>query len=795
MDYMGEVEILTNSCLETLDNPAIVFPYECDNFQKHAFICINNNNNVLITAHTGSGKTTVAEYAIFDTIRKGKNIAYTTPIKSLSNEKYNDCKQKYEKMGVSVGIMTGDNKINPEGNCIIMTAEILWNALFKKRTENKQKTERIELHDDFIKNLGCVIMDEVHFINDKDRGHVWEETIVLLPASVRLVLLSATIHRAEEFAKWVSRARKTKMYLIPTTHRVIPLNHYVYISGTRTLAELEKYKILDNSNNYNSINYNMAINRYIKLQKDREKKHSNNKPYAINEMIQFLSDNSLLQTIFFSFSKRNCEIYASYVEHSLITSEEAHLINKLFMKYMNKYDDEYSKISQYNTLKQYIMKGIAYHHAGLLPIMKEVIEILFKEGLIKILFATETFAVGVNMPTRTVVMTELDKYTDEKKRYLMPSEYKQMSGRAGRRGIDTVGHVIILPLQDIPEEVEIRNIVLGNNTVIKSRIKIDNKIILKILSIGDDINSVMSETLFASENDGIIKTAMKDLDGLLASDKYNESCKNVENMKNIKDIEMLYKLSNTQQVFNGFAVSMSKEQQKKQQKLIKTVNTSDYNKYSEYILINKEISKLKELISENTQYLNNAVENIIEYLIENNYVMKETNELTLKGVIASKINECNPVLLTEMIIQDIFNGLSAPEIVALLAIFIEPEHNNPAKENYNEINIIINKISRINEIIKYHNSKYNQEWEIYNDFIQIAYLWASQLSLNEITEITGINVYIGQFAKNIIKISNIASDMIYLCELSEKIHLIPELNKITGLLIRDFITFSSLYLS
>jgi superfamily II RNA helicase len=411
------------------------------------------------------------------------------------------------------------------------------------------------------------------------------------------------------------------------------------------------------------------------------------------------------------------------------------------------------------------------------------------------LFATETFAVGVNMPTRTVVMTELDKYTDEKKRYLMPSEYKQMSGRAGRRGIDTVGHVIILPLQDIPEEVEIRNIVLGNNTVIKSRIKIDNKIILKILSIGDDINSVMSETLFASENDGIIKTAMKDLDGLLASDKYNESCKNVENMKNIKDIEMLYKLSNTQQVFNGFAVSMSKEQQKKQQKLIKTVNTSDYNKYSEYILINKEISKLKELISENTQYLNNAVENIIEYLIENNYVMKETNELTLKGVMASKINECNPVLLTEMIIQDIFNGLSAPEIVALLAIFIEPEHNNPAKENYNEINIIINKISRINEIIKYHNSKYNQEWEIYNDFIHVAYLWASQLSLNEITEITGINVYIGQFAKNIIKISNIASDMIYLCELSEKIHLIPELNKITGLLIRDFITFSSLYLS
>jgi antiviral helicase SKI2 len=770
----------------------------------NAIFSISKGENVLVTAHTGAGKTTVAEYGIFHTIKRNKNIVYTSPIKSLSNEKYNDFKNKFSNNDeINLGIMTGDNKINPDGNCIIMTAEILRNILYRKEKQEKQENKVYQIKDEFIENIGCIIMDEVHFINDRERGKVWEETLMLLDSNIQLIMLSATIDKAEEFANWIGLMKEKPINLISTTFRPVPLTHYIYVND-------KLYEILDSKESFKNLKYREAFHEYNKIKLEREKSHKREIDMnKILHLVKFLENKNLFQTIFFSFSKRNCEKYANMINYSLVDHEERKQIEKTFMKYMHNYEKEYSKLNQYNEVKKLLSYGVAYHHSGLMPVLKEIIEIIFHKGLIKVLFATETFAVGVNMPTRTVVFTELEKYTNNGKRNLNTAEYKQMSGRAGRRGIDTVGNVILLPLYNFPEETNLKNIMLGRVPSIKSQFDIDYSFYLRAIQT-NSVEKFMKRSLFYKECCNISKSIQNKINEtkiiLHVSESENEKIRNNNNYSKLVELHKLNNLNDNTDEFNSFNVKLSKSQKKRINKLKHLMNNNEnkiiYDTYSKYIKIKNDYTKLLTELKYNDDYINYISNNVKNFLLSYNY-LDEQNILTRKGIIASRINECNAILLTEIITNNYLNDMTPEEIIGFLAIFLEPITKNE------DINIdfikgtplLKNKIKLTEELGKeLNNYEYNFNityneiyWNLSYDFVDNAYNWAKKKSLKEVLQSTEI-MYLGNFIRNMIRINNIATNLIELFEINGNIEIIPKLQEIDGLIMRDFVSVNSLYL-
>lgn len=803
------VEIITGPCTEQLKDPPITFPYECDDFQKHAFSCISKGENVLVTAATGCGKTIVGEFGIANTINKNLNVVYTSPIKSLSNEKYNDFRNKFQGSNINLGILTGDNKINPDGNCLIMTAEILRNALYKLKSDNKAVDvidNKYDIKANFLDKLGCVIMDEVHFINDPDRGKVWEESIVLINNNVQLILLSATISEPYKFAKWIGNIKQKKINLISTTHRVVPLHYYIYTGNNL-------HQIFDQNNNYKPDNYIIAKKEYLQLQKIRQQKHKSETNFTlIQDTIKYLQKHNMFQTIFFSFSKKNCEYYAQTINEIFISQSEIKEIDLIYNKYMHKYEKQYEKLEQYQTVKKLLSKGIAFHHSGLLPILKEIIEIIFHKGLIKVLFATETFAVGVNMPTRTVVFVELEKFTThDGKRSLLTSEFRQMSGRSGRRGIDTSGNVIILPLYDFPEDQLLKTLLTGMVPYIQSQFKIDYQFYLKIIqSEHTNITSFLNDSLFNLEN--IQQQIIKEKELNIINDKIKtlNFDQTIIPKSQLTLIKELYKLqnTNTDQLISGIKISISKDKIKKMNTLKNEINKDKslrnlYENYCRSIELDKKCNEIITEINDCKSYSGEILDNIKTFLKRTKFIMDDTVVL-VKGIIASQINECNAIILTEMITEGFFKGLLPEEIVGMLAIFIE-ETKSEDKMNLNDVEATpklkeyIYDIMQIIDDYKYieqeiginNNSEY---WDISFDFVDAAYNWAKDEVTDKVFEKLD-NIYIGNFIRNMIKINNIVKDIILLLQINNDNESIPILEKIEPMIMKEFVTINSLYLS
>ena len=800
------VKILKGDFIETENNTynkdLIKFPYECDHFQKHSFKCIDEGSNVLITAHTGSGKTVVAIYAIANCIKNGKKVVYTSPIKSLSNEKYKDFRDRFndkfkEETGldISIGLLTGDNKINPDGNLLIMTAEILRNSLFKSKTSEEKS---------FIDDIGCIIMDEVHFINDQDRGKVWEETIILANQNIQLVMLSATIDKPDEFANWIGSIRDKQIYLIPTSHRVVPLDHYIYINNNI-------HKIMDTSDKYLIEGYRTAKNIYLKKGKDKEKINFN----IVQELVKYLKENDLLQTIFFSFSRKNCETYAQNIPNlELVTDGESKEIHHIWSKYLYKDEEKYIALEQYNNLKSLVQRGIAFHHSGLIPILKEIVEILFQKGLVKILFATETFAVGVNMPTRSVVFTELEKYTNRGKRFLNTAEYKQMSGRAGRRGIDTVGYSIILPFYNFPDEDDIKSVLTGKVPKIESKFNIDYEYVLKTISnkLTDD-NEILGKSLREVEKNlvksGILKE-LKIINDKLETFSSLEDELNMTKNKDIQDLRSFVDKENKLKKYEDMGMTYKKDksfikQSAHYQKELKTNSELKkiYDDIKEF-----ELTKIKKSqIEDSLNYLTDeniiTIDTISKVLLELNFLSEESDKYisSQKGIIAGNINECNPILFTEMIFSDMFNDLNEVEIVTLLSIFLEDKNDDDVFkgdiyyaskliDKFTSLEKYIDKIASLENKYNYHSP--SDYWKITLGSMDATYLWASGESIVTIKN-EGLIGYEGNFIKNMTKLYNIVNDFIDICNKIGKVELLPKLEKIPQLIIRDIVNLNSLY--
>ncbi|GAA5943318.1 hypothetical protein JCM3775_002617 [Rhodotorula graminis] len=454
--------------------PARVYPFELDPFQKVSVASIQRNESVLVSAHTSAGKTVVAEYAIAQCLKQGQRVVYTSPIKALSNQKYREMLAEFG----DVGLMTGDVTINPTASCLVMTTEILRSMLYRG--------------SEIMREVAWVVFDEIHYMRDKERGVVWEETIILLPHKVRYVFLSATIPNAMEFAEWICTIHQQPCHVVYTDYRPTPLQHYLFPAGADGI-----HLVVDEKGNFREDNFAKAMGALGgdtkgedpasatggKGRKGKTQKGGPKGPSDIYKIVKMIMVKNYNPVIVFAFSKRECEglaLQMSKLEFN--TDDERDMVDTVFNNAISSLSEDDRQLPQIEHILPLLKRGIGIHHGGLLPILKEVIEILFQEGLLKVLFATETFSIGLNMPAKTVVFTSVRKFDGRDFRNLSGGEYIQMSGRAGRRGLDDRGIVIMMTDEKL-EPAAAKGMVKGQADRLDSAFHLGYNMILNLMRV------------------------------------------------------------------------------------------------------------------------------------------------------------------------------------------------------------------------------------------------------------------------------------------------------------------------
>ncbi|KAJ2159133.1 ATP-dependent RNA helicase mtr4 [Coemansia sp. RSA 552] len=470
-------------------DPARTYPFELDPFQSASVQCIDSNESVLVAAHTSAGKTVVAEYAIAQCLRNKQRVIYTSPIKALSNQKY---REFLEEFG-DVGLMTGDVTINPQASCLVMTTEILRSMLYRG--------------SEVMREVAWVVFDEIHYMRDKERGVVWEETIILLPHQVHFVFLSATIPNAMQFAEWITKMHDQPCHVVYTDFRPTPLQHYLFPQGGDGI-----HLVVDEKSQFREENFQRAIASLQDAQgqaaddvsgigKGKQKGGKSNKGKQgsksdIYKIVKMIMARNYHPVIVFCFSKRECEGLALQMSKLDFNEQsEKDMVAEVFSNAVASLNDDDRQLPQIENILPLLKRGIGIHHSGLLPILKEVIEILFQEGLLKCLFATETFSIGLNMPARTVVFTSVRKFDGKDFRWVMSGEYIQMSGRAGRRGLDDRG-VVILMLDEKMEPAIAKGMVKGEPDVLNSAFHLSYNMILNLIRVETFTPQFMLERSF-----------------------------------------------------------------------------------------------------------------------------------------------------------------------------------------------------------------------------------------------------------------------------------------------------------
>jgi superfamily II RNA helicase len=439
-------------------------------FQRQALAAIFEGRSVVVAAPTGAGKTLVADFAIEQALTQERRVVYTSPIKALSNQKFRDFREQYGED--AVGLMTGDVTMQPEAPLLIMTTEIFRNTIFEDPAR--------------LNGFDFVIFDECHYLDDRDRGTVWEEAIIFAPPHIRIVALSATVPNVAEFAAWIEDVRDVPVDVIVEETRPVPLIHKIWIPGRgpRSLEETRKHFI-----------------EMGRIKEKREERRGGRKSggrinrkaqaramdQAGDDLLDYLTSRDLLPAIYFCFSRRDCARLADrHAARTLLSNEDRDRMLSLFDDLAARY--EVSDTEETRALRGIAARGVLYHHAGMLPIYKEIVERLFTTGLVRLLFATETFALGVNMPARSVCFHALTKYNGIAFGPLMAREYWQMAGRAGRQGIDDKGYVFAL-LDD--SDISYHNIEWlqsGKTEPVRSRFNLNYSAVLNLFErLGEDV--------------------------------------------------------------------------------------------------------------------------------------------------------------------------------------------------------------------------------------------------------------------------------------------------------------------
>ena len=799
---------------EPKDGYVLKTGFEPDRFQKFAIEAIEAGHNVLVTAKTGSGKTFVGEYQIAKSLSRGGRIFYTTPIKSLSNQKFHDLKKLFPD--ATVGIMTGDIKFCPDAQILVMTTEILRNLLFKQGTA----TEKVGLTSILsLEGLDSVIFDEVHYINDPDRGHVWEETLMLLPARIKCVLLSATLTKPQIFANWLAEAKQVPLVLISTQWRAVPLYHYV-VGLDGKLIMMQDPKEVFQTDSYRDWlqsrkTQQLAVDKFKDKVHDARragfegavggKVHTKSFEHQLNELLDSLSIAGNLPAIIFQFSRKGCERLANIVRENYITAEEGSAVKHIWDFHLSRYRASLEMSGQYHALLALVQRGIAFHHSGLQPFLKEILEILFNKGLIKILFATETFAVGLNMPTKTVVFTALTKYVEGGMRLLTTAEYIQMAGRAGRRGKDDKGLVIYLPQKEPLELYEAKSLLQGQAATFCSRISFHYDFVLRVSNQGASGELVQKSYWWALEKQAEadclaeVHHIRQDMELIHLTPAQRVVCESKE------DIE--YRIATNQ---NSKKKSAQRELER----------WKDEHREPAWTPALQRFARLRELEARcrvwEKEYSKFAaqdpghipeVERRMKFLQECGY-MVETGELTSKGRMASEVSEGHPFLMTEMFLRllEYKEKPSCEALLSILSIFLGEAKDNNLEHalSIKELTIedsVRDELLRIQEDAQCF-SKLEPKmgiddphyWLLTTEWVEPMTLWVNTEDETLATIAKRFGVFEGNVQKAVMKLAGLVEELQALATLASAVELLRQLETAREKLLRGLVIAESLYL-
>lgn len=809
-----------------------LYPYPLSSFQKYAIEAILEGQHVLVTAHTGSGKTLPAEFAIQHFAKMGKKVIYTSPIKALSNQKYYEFSQKYPS--ISFGLFTGDIKTNPDADVLIMTTEILMNYLFTSLDVSEQnKKSNLQFQIDIQNDLACVIFDEVHYINDVERGQVWEKTILMLPPQIQMIMLSATIDNPVGFAEWCERGSNEKIvYLASTNHRVVPLSHYGFLTTTEAIFKQVKDKqlqqiIRDTTNKLIPLQTekgSFQVDGYrniLRMRKLFEAKEIHMKrQHVLNQLALFLREREMLPAIVFVFSRKNVELCAKEITVPLLEddSKVSYIVRRECEQIIRKLPNfqEYLNLPEYNSLVTLLERGIGIHHSGMIPILREIVELMISKKHIKMLFATESFAIGLDCPIRTAVFTSLTKFDGNGERYLMSHEYTQMAGRAGRRGIDTVGYVVHCNnLFPVPSINEYKSILGGIPQKLVSKYRISYSLILNLLKNGQtkDFHLFSNKSMIFNEllkTQNGINSEINDL-----TEKINKKIEYVNNARTPRAIcEHYIYLESTIKT----SVNKKRKDAEKQLENIKSdyrYISDDLKSLRELIDMENKLCKNTEFLEYNKKYIESETEKICKIMIENGFIEKcdgdnDEYTLTLLGNIASNIAEIHPLVISKQMIEwDYFKDFSPRQLIGLFSCFTDikiPFDMKLSVSNTEDL-FLKNKIENITRYYHHYNEleidnevntgiKYDDALNY--DIVDFSMKWCECQTEEDCkifiqTDVADKEISIGDFTKAMLKIVTIAKELMNVCEIIGEVELLHKLNQIDGLVLKYVTTSQSLY--
>lgn len=707
------------------------FPFELDDFQKEACEIIDNGESVVVCAPTGAGKTVIAQHAINNALKQGCRIFYTTPLKALSNQKFYDFCEQYG--ADKVGLLTGDTSINRGAQIVIMTTEVFRNMLYGTN---------FGAVADNLKDVRYVVLDEVHYMNDEQRGTVWEESIIYCPTNIQIIALSATVANCDELTNWINTVH-SKTKLVNTDFRPVPLRFFYFDSS-------QPYKLLP------LLTPDGKLNNKIKPEKPQwaRGKDKRKKTY-VKQIIQNLADNDMLPAIYFTFSRKKCDEQMEKCSGlGLNTRKEQEEIKAFIEEFIAENPHLYG-----NKHIEYLIQGVASHHAGLLPAWKNLVEKLFQKGLIKVVFATETLAAGINMPARSTVISSTSKRTDSGHRMLTANEFLQMSGRAGRRGMDEVGYVTVVgtPFQT-PEEVA--ELVLSDSNPLESKFSPSYSMVLNLLQRFnlEESKELILKSFGYYSSDYRLKPILFQLEqydkeieersficpNKLSDDKMLEYDKlrflYVQNRQTYKKIVKQEKTKH--RPLSPEVVEFGKRNKEELHKLqtFACDTCKLYKKHSKNLEVLKRIDSkkkklLKEIEKQKDIYWNKFIAHravLKEYgYIQNDYP-------TEKGKTTSQIRSENELYLAEIIFSGVLENLTPSQLAGVICALTTEElrieipyipFSEPVRKTLNQIRNIKRKLEKV-------QSKYDIEAPLYINpyFSSLIELWVEGAEWETVSE-------------------------------------------------------------
>ena len=726
----------------------LTFDFEFDPFQISACHAVEDGKGVLVAAPTGAGKTVVGEFAAYFALQAGKKCFYTTPIKALSNQKYSEFVSKFGED--RVGLLTGDTSINGDAEILVMTTEVLRNMLYAGSNT--------------LTNLGCVVMDEVHYLADKFRGAVWEEVLIHLMESVQVISLSATVSNAEEFGEWLGEVRG-ETEVIVSEIRPIPLFQHVLI-GNRLLDLFEQPgrinpEILQRERE--------AIRRSSLGRNRRGRFDEPSDRMSRADIIEKLQRENLLPAITFIFSRLGCDAAVKQCLHAglrLTSPEERLEIRQTALRYTQNIAEEDLEVLGFEEWLTALERGIAAHHAGLLPSFKGVVEDLFQRGLVKAVFATETLALGINMPARTVVLEKLIKFNGEAHVPITPGEYTQLTGRAGRRGIDIEGNAVIQWSPTV-DSASAAGLASTRTYPLRSSFSPTYNMAINLISrFGRETARRSLESSFAQfqadravvgltrqirKNETLIAELLKD-----AQCHLGDFSEYARVRRSIKEVEVLLGRRDQRKTFDNRQRGHMEAELSDLRRSLKAhachgcAEREDHARLEERAgRLTRENEGLTARVENRTHVIAKTFDQICQVLDHLEYIDGE--KPTTQGKILTKIYAESDLLLTESIRRGLFDELNATELLSVVScmIFESRSQENlapklPSQKVTSTLTEIISLWAALEKIENDFGVKTQREPDA--GFCFISYKWASGNSLNSVLK--GSDMSVGDFVRS-----------------------------------------------